>query len=215
MERIEDLSICKECGGYCCKKSGCDYFVSDFNNFKLEYLEDRLKEGYISIIASLDISRTKDGKLCILPILSMRARNKGRDIIDLLSLKTTCMSLTDNGCKYSFDKRPSGGACLIPKRGEPCYSTVDRISELKKWIPYQKVLQRIVKRYTGKSVDAKLREDVIKLFEDLYNKNFENVSGAELLDIKGMLPYLIEFYKDEYKMVIETKGKYLKFNKVF
>ena len=26
----ENKEICKKCGGFCCKKSGCDYFVSDF-----------------------------------------------------------------------------------------------------------------------------------------------------------------------------------------
>ena len=209
MEKIENLNICEKCGGLCCKKSGCDYFVSDFETFKLEYLEERLKEGYISIIASLSFSRANDGKLCITPILSMRARNKGRDIIDLLSMKTTCMSLTSKGCRYTLDERPSGGACLIPSSEELCYSTVDRLKELEKWLPHQKVLQRIVKRYTGKTVNAKLREDVLKLFEDLYNKKFDGVSGIELLDIKSMLPYLIEFYPEEYKTVVQVKKKIL------
>ena len=37
--KYENIELCKKCGGYCCKKSGCDYFVSDFENMKLEYLQ--------------------------------------------------------------------------------------------------------------------------------------------------------------------------------
>ena len=38
--KYENKEICKQCGGYCCKKSGCDYFVSDFESMKLYYLEN-------------------------------------------------------------------------------------------------------------------------------------------------------------------------------
>ena len=41
-DKYENLEICKECGGYCCKKSGCDYFVSDLESMNLEYLESFL-----------------------------------------------------------------------------------------------------------------------------------------------------------------------------
>lgn len=29
MEMFENKEICKNCGGKCCIKSGCDYFVND------------------------------------------------------------------------------------------------------------------------------------------------------------------------------------------
>lgn len=67
MNKNEDLSICKECGGYCCKKSGCDYWVDD--------LKDKSYKG----------------------------------ILDLLSMKTTCSNLTETGCSFSYEERPSGG----------------------------------------------------------------------------------------------------------
>lgn len=28
----ENKELCAKCGGICCKKSGCDYFVSDFQS---------------------------------------------------------------------------------------------------------------------------------------------------------------------------------------
>lgn len=199
MERIEDKNICAKCGGFCCKKSGCDYFVSDFDSLKLDYLITLLNSGKVSIVASLEFNRLKTGQLICGQILSLRARNINREAIDLLSFKTTCSQLTETGCAYNLDERPSGGASLIPGENMTCYSEVDRISELKKWEPYQKVLERAVKRLTGKSVQAKLKEDVENLFYDILCKNFDGVMDIELYDVQGMLPLLNEIFPEEVK----------------
>lgn len=212
MERYEDKNICKECGGFCCKKSGCDYFVSDFDNITIDTIEKKLAEGYTSIIASLDITTNNKGNVSINPILSLRARNKNRDIIDLLSMKTTCLALGEDGCRFNVNERPGGGAALIPKKNMKCYSSIDKLEELKKWLPYQKILQRIVKRHTGMSIYAKLKEDVTKLFIDIQEGNFKDVNNLELLDIKRMLPYLIEFYSEEYIKAKKTKTKNYPYN---
>ena len=34
----ENKELCKKCGGICCKKSGCDYFVSDFKTINKQSL---------------------------------------------------------------------------------------------------------------------------------------------------------------------------------
>ena len=41
MEQVknENLDICRECGGMCCKKCGCDYAVDDFNDKAKELLK--------------------------------------------------------------------------------------------------------------------------------------------------------------------------------
>lgn len=197
MKKSEDKSICSKCGGFCCKKCGCDYFVSDFDNLKLDYLIDLLNNGKVSVVASLDFQRLPNGKLVCGQILSLRARNINRGAIDLLSFKTTCAELTENGCEYSLDERPSGGATLIPGENMMCYSEVDRIAELKKWLQHQKVLGRLVKRFTGMSVNAKLREDVENLFYDIMCKNFDGVTDIELLDVQQMLPLLKEAFEEE------------------
>lgn len=180
MEKIEDRKICAKCGGLCCKKSGCDFFVSDFENFKLDYLENILATGRVSIIASLIFHNSKNGTLYCSPFLSLRARNIDRGEIDLFSLKKTCASLEDNGCHFSLENRPSGGATLIPKKHHQCYSEIDRTIELEKWSPYQNILARIVKRHTGKSVNAKLEEDVENVFYDILAKNFGGVMDIEI-----------------------------------
>ena len=48
-----------------------------------------------------------------------------------------------------------------------CHNSVNLLDELEKWRPYQKVLERIVKRYTGMSVHAKLKEDVENLIQNM------------------------------------------------
>jgi len=200
MEKVEDRSICAECGGYCCKKSGCDYFVSDFESMKMDYLDSILDTGRVSVIASCVFKRLGNGKLINTPILSLRARNINRDAIDLISFKTTCASLEDDGCHFSLEDRPSGGAALIPCREGACYSEVDRLEELKKWEPYQAVLGKLVKRRTGMSVDKKIREDVENLFYNTMNKNVDGVAAAELYDVlQNMMPLLLEAYPEEYK----------------
>ena len=119
---IENYEACAICGGMCCKKCGCDYFVSDFESMKLDYLESKLD---------------------------------------------------DDKCHYSLEDRPRGGSSLIPLEYGMCYSEVDRIEELNKWIPYQKVLHRIVKRRIGMSVYAKLNEDIENVIFDLLAGNTE------------------------------------------
>lgn len=197
MEKVEEKSICAKCGGFCCKKSGCDYFVSDFDNLKLDFLMGLLNTGKISVVASLDFQRLSNGKLAYSQVLSLRARNINREVIDLLSFKTTCSQLTENGCSYDLSERPSGGATLIPGENMTCHSNIDRIAELKKWVPYQKVLERLVKRFTGMSVHAKLKEDAENLFYNILCENFENVMDVELYDIQQMLPLLYEIFPEE------------------
>ena len=203
MEKQEDKTTCAECGGYCCKRCGCDYFVSDFESMKLEYLENALDTGRVSIVAAMKFTTMKNGVIVNNPVLYMRARNQGRGEIDLLSFKTTCASLQEDGCYFDLDNRPSGGATLIPKMDDKgnlmCYSSVNRIKELKKWFPHQSVLQKLVKKRTGLDVDAKLRQDVENLLFDIQEGNYKNVSKAELLDVLGMIPVLCKAYPEEVK----------------
>ena len=195
----ENRDICAKCGGYCCKKCGCDYLVSDFDSLKLEYLDKILATGKVSIVATLSFKDLPNGKLAVTPILSLRSRNIERNIIDLLSLKKSCAMLTSNGCTYSLAERPSGGVHLIPNEKDfhHCHSDIDKIEELYKWLPYQKVLAKLVKKYTGMSVMAKLKEDVINLFCAIIIKGYQDIAYEELVDINDMLPLLEQAFPEE------------------
>lgn len=199
MEKIENKEICASCGGFCCKKCGCDYFVSDLESTKIEYLESLLDTGRVSIVAFLDFKRLNNNQLICTPFLYLRARNINRGEIDLLSFKTTCASLENNGCHYDLEHRPSGGAVLEPSADGICRPRVDLLTEVLKWSPYQKILGRIVKRRTGLSVLTKLRVDAENLFFDILTDNIDGVMEIELLDVRKMLPMLIEAFPEEYK----------------
>ena len=84
---LENKEICAKCGGKCCKKSGCDYFVSDFDEINKNKLLEILATGNVSITSALKIKMLTNGQKYIVPFLYLRARNKGRDVIDLFSLK--------------------------------------------------------------------------------------------------------------------------------
>lgn len=110
---LEDKNLCKACGGRCCKKSGCDYSTSDFESIKREVILGALETGEVSVVATFDFKRRSNGRLVSIPFLYLRARNKERDVIDLLSIKTGCSMLTDEGCIYNFQNRPTGGVNLM------------------------------------------------------------------------------------------------------
>lgn len=203
MQKAENRAICAECGGYCCKKCGCDYFVSDFPKVSKDIIEEELSSGRASIVAALEFTRTNNGKIIANPWLYLRARNKNRGEIDLLSFKTSCAALKEDGCSYTLDKRPSGGASFIPRMDEEgcftCYRAVDYLEELKRWIPYQNILHKIVRNHTGMNTFDKLRQDVEELFYSIYTKNYKDVIQDELMEVRDMVPTLIECYPNEYK----------------
>ena len=126
-----------------------------------------------------------------------------REIVDLFSFKTSCSSLEKDGCRYDLANRPSGGATLIPGPNKTCYSQIDRLEEMKKWIPYQKVLEKLVKRYTRMSVDERIRQDVEKVIYNVITENYQDSSPLELKDIASMIPMLKECFPNEYLNAIK------------
>lgn len=200
---LENKDICTKCGGKCCKKSGCDYFVSDFDLINKNRLLEILATGNVSITSALNIKMLPNGQKYIVPFLYLRARNKGRDVIDLFSLKRECIMLTSTGCSYSFDNRPGGGANLIPDKNGNCHSYKNPYEEMVKWAPYQSILSKLVKRYTGKSVDVVLKENIEQVCFDVLTKNFDGVSSLEIEDITSCIGEIVEVYPDCYKNALE------------
>lgn len=208
MEEIvyENKNICRECGGKCCKKCGCDYSTENFIDLRIDNLQKVLEKGDISIVSYQNFKYIK-GNLVNEPFLYLRARNINRPVVDLLSLKTTCASLTETGCKFSLDERPKGGVNLIPVDGAKCYRVKDAMSIIEGWKDYQKTLAVLVKRLTGKGVNKKLEEDIYKLMVDVIDKNFDGVSPLEIEDINGLMPLLQEAYPNIYEKVLDDKFK--------
>lgn len=208
MEINENTEVCKNCGGRCCKKSGCDYWPSDLPDRTYKGILKFLENGKVSIVAMMNFKRI-NGKLCNFPFLYLRERNTGRDVVDLLSMKTPCSNLTEHGCSYKYEERPSGGKNLTPSKDGLCYPKEDNLQKVLEWSPYQKQLEKIVKRYTGLSIDNKIKEDVVTLLTDIKEENFKNVSELEIIDVKRMLPMLIECYKEQAEQVLNNSNKLL------
>lgn len=208
VEINENTEVCKNCGGRCCKKSGCDYWPSDLPDKTYKGILKFLENGKVSIVAMMNFKR-KNGKLCNFPFLYLRERNTGRDVVDLLSMKTPCSNLTEHGCSYTYEERPSGGKNLTPSKDGLCYPKEDNLQKVLEWSPYQKQLEKIVKRYTGLSIDNKIKEDVVTLLTDINEENFKNVSELEIIDVKRMLPMLIECYKEQAEQVLNNSNKLL------
>lgn len=204
----ENKELCSSCKGMCCKKSGCDYFVSDFERITKDEILKALLPGKISIVSAFKKS-VINGKVILTPFLYLRARNKDRDIVDLFSMKKTCSMLTDTGCSYSLEDRPGGGVNLIPKKNG-CKLLKDPIEEMRKWEPYQGVLAKIVKRITGKSVDKVLREDVEEVLYQILTEQFDGISKREIADILSGLQDLILAFPNEYENAKIRAKKYIK-----
>ena len=205
MENIyENKEICAKCGGKCCKKGGCQYAPEDFESLKFDYLLGKLQEGYISIVCVLDFEDFR-GKIIAHPFLYVKSRNVNRPVIDLLSMRTQCMALTDTGCRYDFKDRPSGGINLIPAdNGKGCYHEKDPLEFIKMWQPQQQVLRKLVKRISGKSVEAQLAEDAYHLFQNIFARNFDGVAPEEIKEIlRGLnalsLAFPLEYQKANYE----------------
>lgn len=208
MEINENTEVCKNCGGRCCKKSGCDYWPSDLPDKTYKGILKFLENGKVSIVAMMNFKRI-NGKLCNFPFLYLREKNTGRDVVDLLSMKTPCSNLTEHGCSYTYEERPSGGKNLTPSKDGLCYPKEDNLQKVLEWSPYQKQLEKIVKRYTGLSIDNKIKEDVVTLLTDIKEENFKNVSELEIIDVERMLPMLIECYKEQAEQVLNNSNKLL------
>ena len=84
--KFENKNICRECGGKCCKKCGCDYSTDNFQDLSMKALEEILSEGKISIVAALNIKKSKNGNKFIIPFFSFFFRLKKSNNIYFSSL---------------------------------------------------------------------------------------------------------------------------------
>lgn len=139
----QNVLICSECKGSCCKRSGCYFSPDDFREISFEYLKTQLEKGYISISLQSDSVFYPD-------VYILKIRDRDTDIVDTgyrNSEYSPCMLLTDNGCKLSYEERPSGGKLYIPKYENGfyhCYTNYTIRDCCNEWFPYQEILTQLV-----------------------------------------------------------------------
>ena len=123
-------------------------------------------------------------------------------------MKSCCSVLTERGCPYSLENRPSGGVNLIPSEVKgKCYPLLDQFEIVKGWEKYQVTLTKMVKRLTGKTVDRILREDTEQLVYDIMIGNFDYVSDREKQEIYPLIRELMDIYKEECKRGMDRAQK--------
>ena len=150
-QRATNVTLCKKCGGKCCKKCGCQFSPEDFEDLSLEGLKKEIDKGYatISVFLREDWYGTTD-------VYYLRVRCEGEDAtggLNLIPHHGACVMLTKKGCKLPFEKRPTGGRNLLPipdRDGQPnCLQTYDIHDCAKEWLPYKKLLQQLVEVYNA------------------------------------------------------------------
>ena len=77
--------------------------------------------------------------------------------------------LSENGCKYSLDNRPTGGVLLIASE-DGCYNLLSEEVCLKEWEKYQEVLKALVTYYTSNSLKEEIEIQVKQATEEIKNE---------------------------------------------
>lgn len=150
--------VCKECGGECCKRCGCDFSPDDFEEISFEYLKGQLEKGYISIVF-IDGDAIYDD----VGVFILRMRNCGMPIVDSGNESAPCILWKENkGCEFDYNHRPTGGRLLIPteeiSRGlsRRCHSTYSLTDCCYEWKPHQKILHQLMDYFDKKDIPCSL-----------------------------------------------------------
>lgn len=174
-----DYQFCAKCKGTCCQTSGCVLAPSDIYVLKhkftkeqrIRYLKMRLMHGDLSIdhkclrdaemgaylitgnIFNRDnISVDRNKLLAGKGVLVLRARNRGKKIVDIIHYNWEpdgpCASWSkESGCKFPFHKRPKGGRMLLPDplrlSNTYCIPNYNELTAALEWLEFQDILYEV------------------------------------------------------------------------
>lgn len=185
---MENLEICKDCGGVCCAHMGCHYAPTDFKDLTYEGLKKEIDKGYISI--DWWQNNPFDDERNISRALFLRVRNVKSNVVDP-SWGGRCSLLTETGCSLSYDERPKGGRTLIPVKYGNCEIKYSKDECARDWYEYNEILLNLEKYYelqektsgegyfdftnlfTGmdEATQKDILKDVIKAFDESIKRN--------------------------------------------
>lgn len=141
----------------------------DFESMEYEYLKQKIDEGFITIAGFYHTGFLHADEWTY--ILVLKARNIEQEIVDFTRNKSRCRMLTDTGCGYDDEKRPSYGKALIPTHvGGPCKQPIERYETRREWTKYQEVLNKLVFHYTNQ-----LPYDYLMYQNKILNDEFINI----------------------------------------
>lgn len=139
---VENIDLCRECGGACCKNMGCHFSPSDFSNISFKVLKRKIEEGNISIDYWIGDINNKHNRYSKTYYLRMRNLNTG--IVDASWGGVQCKIWEqENGCPLPFEKRPKGARALIPHHPGRCDATYTKEMCVMDWRKHHTILKRL------------------------------------------------------------------------
>jgi hypothetical protein len=135
-------SKCAECKGKCCKRMGCEFSPSDFDEITFECLDSKISGGNISIDwwdGDVEHGCTYDR------IPYLRMRNKNSPIVDP-AWNGECILLTDSGCPLLFEDRPLGARALKPEE-DGCKTFYTKEDCVRDWRPFVHLLEELITKW--------------------------------------------------------------------
>lgn len=187
----ENLEVCKECDGRCCKNMGCFISPKDLKSYPKitrEDLIDLLETGYVSIDWYEGYGEE----------YFLRMRNKKSPIIDP-SWGGECVALTMNGCSFKFEDRPYGGRKLIPSKNGICPTSYTKKECKDDWKPYIDILDQLVENIREGALEIKYDKEIDKLEPQ---SNGDDVGSRLLFDL---MTDIFKDIKEEDKEDINNK----------
>lgn len=147
---LENLKICKECGGTCCKYGGgCIFHPNQFIEISNDSIISILKTGIVSIDFWWGNPVAEDPEADITYFAYyLRMRNNDEPIVTQkeIYLHQRC-AIYNEKCPLELKYRPAEGAHLIPDENRKCH--IDNHDFTKHglaiaWLPYNQILTNIV-----------------------------------------------------------------------
>ena len=133
---IEDLNICRPCGGKCCKSYPGPATPDDFGAPDKERMYNELYSALKSGKWTIDWIDQEQEYYFIRPAV----KGFESSVFDHRYMGE-CTFLTPTGCALSFNKRPESCRMLVPKINEKCDPQgYTRAYVVKTWQPYIDVL---------------------------------------------------------------------------
>ena len=161
----ENLHICRECGGSCCKRVPCHYAPDDFESLTYKSLKRiMIKKRYISVIrfskrfVELSFSDSFEAShLKHFYILRIRTSGTGIAVraADVYE-DDLCMLLGKDGCRLLYKDRPKGARMLIPKWEKQCEQLYNMDDCVHDWVKHQALLERLYKYFERREKIAKI-----------------------------------------------------------
>jgi len=146
-------SICKECGGYCCKECPGDFIPSDFGETKTEILSNILKmlkfdtlRIYTRVLRKEFDKNIRDYSIDVV-LISPASKPERRNRWGW----GECVFLGSEGCKLSFSKRPIVCRYLPPYEDKKCRTRLNLDHVILQWIGYEDILNCL------KSINRRMR----------------------------------------------------------